>query len=146
MEQVLEKELLHDESASWAALQDDHLQKDAERNIKIAQTLNLAQKDRVVVPRPDEVRSYLQNYPDIIDIIPSLCKKARKEFVLPTQLSLELYRDPEIEYEYLTLYVRQQNYATDILDKIDAISAEFDQAIAGKAGWLIMATDLCSPQ
>jgi len=98
MEQVLEKELLHDESTSWAALQDDHLQKDSDLNIKIAQTLNLAQKDQVVVPRPDEVRDYLQNYPDIIDIIPSLCKKARKEFVLPTQLALELYRDPESEY------------------------------------------------
>ncbi len=146
MEQVLEKELLHGESTSWAALQDDHLQKDSTLNIKIAQALNLAQKDQVVVPRPDEVRDYLQNYPDIIDLIPSLCKKARKEFVLPAQLALELYRDPEIEYEYLTLYVRQQNYEAEILDKIDAISGEFDRALAGKAGWLIMATDLGSPR
>lgn len=146
MEQVLEKELLHDESTSGATLQNDQLQKDIDLDLKITQTLNLAQKDQIVVPRPDEVMDYLQNYPDIIDIIPSLCKKARKEFVLPTQLALELYRDPEIEYEYLTLYVRQQNYAVDILDKIDATSAEFDQALAGKTGWLIMTTDLSSPQ
>jgi len=146
MEQVLEKELLHDESTRWDSLQDDRLQKDTDLDIKIAQTLKLAQKDQIVVPRPDEVRHYLQNYPDIIDLIPSLCKKARQEFVLPTQLALELYRDPEIEYEYLTLYVRQQSYETDILDKIDAISVEFDRALAGKAGWLIMATDLDSPQ
>jgi len=146
MEQVLEKELSRENSAILNVDEEFFLQRDADVVLQIERVLNWLQQNQIVVPQPDEIRDYLLNYPDIIDVISLFCKKVRECFAISAQLSLELYRDPEIEYVYLTLYIRQQNFDADILDKIDKISAELDKVIAGKSGWLIITTDLCPPR
>lgn len=95
----------------------------------------------IMIPQPAEVRGYLLRYPDIIDLLMSVCKIARERFEMHTQLSLEVYHDPEIDDEYPTLYVRQENYDEQILDKIESICVEYEKAIAGKSGWLLVTTD-----
>jgi hypothetical protein len=92
------------------------------------------------------VRDYLLRYADMIDLVLSVCTSAREKFSAPTQLSLELYRDPEIEDEYLTLYVRQKNYEANILDTIENISAPFDAELSTKSGWLLATTDFSPPR
>jgi len=60
---------------------------------------------QVIVTNPEEVCDYLSRYPDIIELVMLACEETRSRFLLSTQLSLELYRDPEIDDQYLTLYV-----------------------------------------
>jgi hypothetical protein len=100
----------------------------------------------IMIPQPAEVRDYLLRYPDIIDLLMPVCKMAQERFELHTQLSLEVYHDPEIEDEYLTLYVRQENYDRQILDKIESVCAEYEKVIAGRSGWLLVTTDFQPPR
>lgn len=100
----------------------------------------------IVIPKPAAVRSYLLRYPDMTHLLSSVCKLARERFEMHTQLSLEVYQDSEIEDEYLTLYVRQENYDEQILDIIESISAAYEEAVAGKSGWLLVTTDFRPPR
>jgi hypothetical protein len=112
----------------------------------IEQVLDQLRQNQIMVPQPAEVRSYLLHYADIIDLLPSVGKKAREYLGTQTQLSLELYRDPEIEDEYLTLHIRQKHYAPNILEVIENVSSEFDVELAEKSGWLLITTDFDSPR
>ncbi|MBI1927294.1 hypothetical protein HYR99_24015 [Candidatus Poribacteria bacterium] len=102
--------------------------------------------ESIVIPEPAAIRSYLLRYPDMTELLPPVCKLARERFGVHTQLSLEVYRDSEIEDEYLTLYVRQENYDEHILDMIESISAAYEDEVAGKSGWLLVTTDFRSPR
>ncbi|MDZ7364199.1 MAG: hypothetical protein ONB46_26330 [candidate division KSB1 bacterium] len=108
--------------------------------------LDQLRRNQIVVPEPAEVRDYLFRYADMIDLVLSVCKSAREKFAAPTQLSLEWYRDPEIDDEYLTLYVSQKNYEANILDAIENISAPFDPELSTKSGWLLVTTVFCPPR
>jgi len=101
---------------------------------------------RVTIPRPAEVREYLVQYPDMIDLVLQVAVSASARFGPPTELSLELYTDPEIDDEYLTLYVRQTSYDEDILDQIEELSVRHERGLHGKSGWLLVTTDFCPPR
>jgi hypothetical protein len=113
---------------------------------QIEQWFDQLGQHQIAVLQPAEVRDYLLRYADMFDLVLSVCKSAREKFAAPTQLSLELYRDPEIEDEYLTLYVRQKNYEANILDTIENISAPFDPELSTKSGWLLVTTDFSPPR
>lgn len=100
----------------------------------------------VAIPRPSEVREYLFLCPDIIHIVLIACKAARDIVGREPQLSLEIYSDPEIDYKYLVLYIRQESYSEDILDKIDRIRSRYVHYLAGTQGWFLVTTDFCSPK
>ena len=71
-----------------------------------------------------KVRDYLLHHSDTADVVETICKAASERFEEHTQLSLEVYRDPEIRDEYLTLYVRQENYDDEqLFNTIDEVSA-----------------------
>ncbi len=101
---------------------------------------------RVTIPRPAEVREYLVQYPDMIALVLQVAVSASRRFGPATELSLELYRDPEIDDEYLTLYVRQASYDEDILDQIEELSVQYERGLHGKSGWLLVTTDFCPPR
>src|SRR5437016_5993795 len=67
----------------------------------------------VVSDSGESVRAYLARHRDLVALLPAICAAARKAFAAPTELSLEMYRDPEVNDEYLTLYVRMPEYASD---------------------------------
>jgi len=100
----------------------------------------------IAIPRPADVRDYLVQYPDIIDLLLQVGFSASRRFGPATELSLELYRDPEIDDEYLTLYVRQASYDEHILDEIEDVSAEYERELAGRSGWLLVTTDFRPPR
>lgn len=100
----------------------------------------------VIIPRPLEVQEYLDRYPELCDILPAASKNVREHFGGRAQLSLELYRDPEIEDRYLTLYVQQEHYDSDILDKLNGISASFDVQLSLTPGWFLITTDFQPPR
>ena len=126
-----------------AGIQHDHLTTDAHAEIDSA--LSELSLHDVVIPRPAEVRGYLLRFPDIVGVARSAAIAASRRLGAKAQLSLELYRDPEIADEYLTIYVRQERYDDSILETIDEISATHEEALAAKSGWLLVTTDFGPP-
>ncbi len=113
--------------------------------IKVEEALDHLRLDGIALPSPHEVHGYLLRHPNIMEILLPVCETARDEFSANTHLSLEVYHDPEIRDEYLTLYVRQENYDQDFMDRIDKISASFEAELAEKTGWLLVTTDFRHP-
>jgi hypothetical protein len=95
--------------------------------------------------RPSEVRGYLLRYPEMVSLTFGVANAVLDRFAGTAELSLEVYRDPEIGDEYLTLFVRQRKYDEDIIEKIDQLSAEYQVAFHRTAGWLLLTTDFRDP-
>ncbi|HUW57877.1 MAG TPA: hypothetical protein VMZ92_14650 [Planctomycetota bacterium] len=100
----------------------------------------------VRIPRPADVRQYLLRYPDLTSLLPRMSNRTWQVFRERAQLSLEVYRDPEIEDEYLALYVRQESYGPDIMDMIRAVLGAFHKDLAEKSGWILVTTDFAPPR
>jgi len=115
-------------------------------SLLIEETFEYLASVQIVVPNPEEVRDYLGRYPDIIELVMFACEETRSHFILPTQLSLELYRDPEIGDEYLTLYVRQKEYDESIMDVIEEIWSTYDDELSTKQGDFFVTTDFDFPR
>lgn len=99
----------------------------------------------VQVPRPDDVRQYLMKHPDMAAVVGSTCERARRNARSPLQLSLELYRDPEIDDEYLSLYLRQPTYGKELLRLIEHLNRQSDVEMKGRSGWMLISTDFHPP-
>jgi len=65
----------------------------------------------------------------------------RDAFGPDAELALEPYRDPEIDHRYLTLEVRQEQYESDIMDKLHRLSEEFANELSQCSGDLLVTTD-----
>jgi hypothetical protein len=99
----------------------------------------------VMIREPTEIGEYLQGHSDLGSLISPICSRLRKTFPADATLSLEVYHDPEIRDEYLTLCIRK-NDDEDILDRIDEAMAEFEQALGSVSGWLLVTTDFLVPK
>ena len=119
---------------------------DQNKSVHIEQIFDRLLQNQIVIPQPAEVRDYLHRFQDLIDLLPRIGARTRERLGTAPQLSLEVYRDPEIEDAYLTLLVRQENYVLDLLDTLDNISAEFDAELAKKSGWILVTTDFDLPR
>jgi hypothetical protein len=97
------------------------------------------------VPRPSEARGYLVGHPDILDLVRCVAIDASERLGSTAQLSLELHQDPEIAYQYLVLYVRQECYDDGILETIDEILAPHEAALVATSGWFLATTDFKPP-
>ena len=113
---------------------------------RIEQVLSAPAMRRILMPRPAEIRDYLLDHPDMIETVGSVCRKASSRFQNDTQLSLEVYHDPEIVDEYLTLYLRQKVYDDAILDRIEQVCGECEGELAGGSGWMLVTTDFRTPE
>jgi hypothetical protein len=101
---------------------------------------------QVIVPDPGDVGAYLRQHADLAQLLPEVCGRVRQAFGREPELSLEVYRDPEIADRYLTLYVRQDRYDAGIMERIEAVSARFHDLLSGASGHFLLATDLRSPR
>ena len=100
----------------------------------------------VIIPCLPKVQGYLDRYSELCDILQAASKNVRERFDENAQLSLELYRDPEIEDEHLTLYVRQERYDSGIVDALNGIAASFDDQLSHTPGWFLITTDFQPPR
>ena len=77
-----------------------------EIDMLIADTLHKG----IRVPEVPKVKDYLSNFPELIEILPSVCKVTKEKFPLnKAQLLLEVNKDFSEDTEFLILYVRQEN-------------------------------------
>ena len=113
---------------------------------RIERALAWLLQNTVVIPDVTAVREYLTAFPDMASILLSVCTAATQQFKSNGQLSLELYRDPEVEDDYLTLYIRQSDYDDHVLDDIEQINKSLEEELAGTSGWLLATTDFRPPR
>ena len=103
-------------------------------------------KRGVRVPRPGEVVGYLLQHPDVFSPVLAIATKARERRGPGDEVSVELYRDPEIRDEYLVVYLRRAKYGEDTLGILDALGEDAALALAGTSGWFLVTTDFRPPQ
>lgn len=96
-------------------------------------------------PHPQEVVEYLLQYPGLYHTVINTCFNTKKVFGHNSQISLEVYHDPEIDDEYLTIFIRQEEYEPDIIEKIDAICREYERFLVNESGYLLVNTDFRPP-
>jgi hypothetical protein len=101
---------------------------------------------RIVVPNVQDVEAYLAEHPQLAQLLPDICAEVRQALGSEVELSLELYRDPEIEDRYLTLYVRKEKYEPEILDRLQAVSESFNHRLEAVPGYFLLATDFSRPR
>jgi hypothetical protein len=112
---------------------------------KIEEVLTWMKSIDILIPKPSEVREYLREYDDIIDLLCFVCKITREKFRNGSQLSLEVFHDPESDYRHLTLYVRKESYELDILDQLEEIDDQYGDMLSDKKGYVLVTTDFNSP-
>ncbi|HYU20810.1 MAG TPA: hypothetical protein VEQ11_19145 [Chloroflexota bacterium] len=97
--------------------------------------------DSITMSAQSDVLSYLRKHPDITLALRLACRAASEAFGSQAKLSLEVYRDPEIDDEYLTLYVRQDDYDENILKLIEDVCEQYEGQMVGRSGWVLVTTD-----
>jgi len=114
--------------------------------INIELTLDYLRNISVIIPNPNEIRNYLFNNLGVEDLIVSICKATMEEFKDRAKLYLEMYKDHELNEQYLTLYVRQEHYDDNIIDVIESISEQYENEINEQSIWFLITTDFSSPK
>ena len=100
----------------------------------------------VITAHCDEVDQYVARHRDLGSALEDICAKIREAFGPKAELALELYKDREVKDKYLTLYVRQAEYAADIMDRIEAVSSQFIARLDRLSGHLLITTDFRRPR
>ena len=95
----------------------------------------------VRIPRPAEVRDYLEQFPDLLPVVRQACDLTVAEFAGKAALSLEVYVDPEIDDPYLALYVQQEGYDTATSETIAGIFENYADGLINSAGWMMVLQD-----
>jgi len=103
-------------------------------------------KHNIVLPNAPDVAVYLATHLRLARLLPNICVEVRQAMGSEVELSLQLYKDPEIDDRYLTLYVRKENYESDILDRLQAISESFNHGLEQVSGYFLLATDFSRPR
>ena len=113
--------------------------------VEINSLLNQLQTLGIRLGTQDEIREYLLQFPDLIEVIP-LAVNAALNHLPEAQLFVEVYRDPEIDDQYLILYARVQNYDESVIERIEAAEKEYIDILTSKGGWLQLSTDFRKPE
>ena len=101
---------------------------------------------QISIPTPEPVLSYLARHPKLKKLLPEICENVRQEFRPDVEVSLELYRDSEVDDRYLTLYVRMDQYDSQIMERIEAVSQRFNDKLAQVPGYFLLTTDFQLPR
>jgi hypothetical protein len=99
----------------------------------------------VVVADRKSVNNYLKAHSSFGESVNVLCDYARQAFGNSAELALHLYRDPEIDDQYLTLYVRLEEYTPDVLDRIESVNKQFADLQNGLDDQIFLTTDFRRP-
>jgi hypothetical protein len=97
---------------------------------------------KVVSLQPADLNAYLDAHPDLAAVLPVVCGRVRQELGPEAELSLEVYRDPEIDDCYLRLCARLLSYDDETLERLDRVSQSFEEELAHGSGYLLLTTDL----
>ena len=88
---------------------------------------------------------YLAKHPDVRKPLMEVWDTALEEFRTDAEISIEVFSEPDGDDEYLTLYVRQEEYQDDVLDRIDAVRAQLRRSPTANTGRVLLTTDFQPP-
>lgn len=108
--------------------------------------IEVIKKMQIEVPQIEDVVVYIRQYPELSELVKQTLKASRQMFGQLAQLSLEIYRDIETKEEYLTLYVRQNQYDPDIMKQIKEIRRNCRGLIKTAKGRFLLTTDFRPPR
>ena len=91
-------------------------------------------------------RDYLTKHPDVRRPLMEVRSAALEEFHTDAKIFVELFSEPDEDDEYLTLYVRQEEYQDDILDRIDAVRRQLRRSPVANTGRVFLTTDFQPPR
>jgi hypothetical protein len=100
----------------------------------------------VRLPEPSITQSYLDHHPDMVGLVDDLCRAIVEEFCQTSQVSLEVYRDPESRQRHLVVMIRQSPYDSNIIDRADSVMDHFSDALTTSSGWVHVSTDFQPPR
>ncbi|MHC4620260.1 MAG: hypothetical protein ACYTEQ_21135 [Planctomycetota bacterium] len=115
-------------------------------SLRAEHVIRRAQDKGVQVPDASLIRRYLSTFDDTADLTEILLLCAVERFSSNSQLSLELYQSKEIDDEYLTICIRQTSYEEGLMEKIEELSALFDDHLCQISGWVQITTDFRPPE
>ncbi len=115
-------------------------------SLQIERALTALKAESVSLPQVRDVREYLLEHPDMTDLVTSVCQMASDHIGPQAELSLEIHDDPEIEDEYLTLYVRQVAYDGQLLEAIRDVREQYLNDLSERSGWILVTTDFGAPK
>lgn len=98
----------------------------------------------VLIASESRIREYLLHFVDLAEVVSHAVETAQRHFP-EAQLVLDVYQDPEIDDEYLVLYVRVPHYDDSVMERIAAAEAEYLDMLADKSGWIQLTTDFRTP-
>ncbi len=107
--------------------------------------LDTLRQSGIVVEGAELVCSYLHAYPDLMDTVRAMSLAVRREFP-DACLTLTLYQDPEVEDEFLSLFVRREAYDGSETARIRRIHEQFRENTQGVSGWFLVLTDFQPPK
>jgi hypothetical protein len=71
----------------------------------------------------------------------AMARRATEEFSREAQVSLEMIYDPEGWDAYAALQLRYESYPEDLIERLDAVNAEFTEPRVRASGWFYLTTD-----
>jgi|GEM_PF-2376901 len=131
------------EETSFCSLQYRQMPEEAPSSItyEIQRVLKLIEKMGLKIEKTNDVTSYLLLFPDIIDVLPTICNRVVSKIGANNRVHLQLYNDPEIDDKYLTILIRTRDYEEEFMSMLDALSNDCLRLIENKNGWLVITTD-----
>jgi hypothetical protein len=100
---------------------------------------------KVRIENPHSIREYLLQFTELLDVIPKAVNAAKKHFP-EAQLVMDVYQDPEIDDNYLVLYIRLKHYDDSFIERLEKAEAEFLNQLVSKRGWIQLTTDFREPK
>lgn len=117
------------------------------KRVGVSRILAQLRSQGVLLTEPRDIRAYLEKHIRLARQVPSICEAARAEFGPGTELDLKVNRDIESSERTLRLHIRQVSYDhLHFMDRIDRVSRQFDDALYGVPGYLLLTTDFRPPR
>jgi len=99
----------------------------------------------IIIPEPDSVISYLQHYPDIIDILWNASKYSFEFFERRAEISLEISVGDDASDTVIALFIRMEEYPENIIEQLDSVCEQFEPDLTERDGFILITTDFQPP-
>jgi hypothetical protein len=103
--------------------------------------LRSAKESGALLVKPEQVLRYLGEFQGSAGIAADILRAARTEFGPTAKILFLLYRDPEIEDEYLKVIVRPEHYEENVRERLQSITASREQQLYDMPGYISVTTD-----
>lgn len=84
---------------------------------------------------------YLTKFPTLAALLPGICARVREAFGPERRLSLEVYKDLEIEDRYLVLYVGQDQGLKKTWEEVEKVRCQFEDLLCDVPGDFLISVD-----